>query len=61
METTAPRDRYPDREHYKKQLGSVPEWPMGAGCKPAGLAYGGSNPSRPTNQMSETLALILGG
>ena len=28
--------------------GSVPEWPKGAGCKPAGIAYGGSNPSRPT-------------
>ena len=28
--------------------GSVPEWPKGAGCKPAGTAYGGSNPPRPT-------------
>ena len=28
--------------------GSVPEWPMGSGCKPDGLAYGGSNPSWPT-------------
>ena len=29
--------------------GSVPEWPKGADCKSAGTAYGGSNPSRPTN------------
>ena len=28
--------------------GSVPEWPKGAGCKPAGIAFEGSNPSRPT-------------
>ena len=28
--------------------GSVPERPKGAGCKPAGSAYGGSNPPRPT-------------
>ena len=28
--------------------GSVPEWPKGADCKSAGIAYGGSNPSRPT-------------
>ena len=28
--------------------GEVPEWPNGAGCKPAGVAYGGSNPSLPT-------------
>ena len=28
--------------------GSVPEWPKGADCKSAGIAYGGSNPPRPT-------------
>ena len=28
--------------------GSVPERPKGADCKSAGIAYGGSNPSRPT-------------
>ena len=30
--------------------GGVPERPKGAGCKPAGLAYGGSNPPAPTEQ-----------
>ena len=35
--------------------GSVPEWPKGAGCKPVGFAYGGSNPPRPTSdQLSRT-------
>ena len=34
-------------EHHEV-CGSVPERPKGAGCKPAGLAYGGSNPPRPT-------------
>jgi hypothetical protein len=24
--------------------GEVPEWPKGTGCKPVGVAYGGSNP-----------------
>ena len=28
--------------------GELPEWLKGAGCKPAGDAYGGSNPSLPT-------------
>jgi hypothetical protein len=31
--------------------GGVPERPKGAGCKPAGLAYGGSNPPAPTNRI----------
>ena len=26
------------------QSGGVPEWPKGTGCKPVGVAYGGSNP-----------------
>ena len=25
----------------------MPEWPNGAGCKPVGIAYDGSNPSLP--------------
>ena len=25
-------------------FGGVPEWPKGTGCKPVGVAYGGSNP-----------------
>ena len=28
----------------------MPERPKGAGCKPAGLAYGGSNPPAPTEE-----------
>ena len=36
--------------------GSVPEWPMGSGCKPDGLAYGGSNPSWPTKVNPRGLA-----
>src|SRR5687768_346012 len=28
--------------------GEMPEWPKGAGCKPAGIAYVGSNPALPT-------------
>ena len=31
--------------------GQVPEWPNGTGCKPVGLAYGGSNPSLPTKAL----------
>ena len=30
-----------------KEIGSVPEWLMGADCKSAGYAYVGSNPTRP--------------
>ena len=30
------------------ESGELPEWLKGAGCKPAGAAYGGSNPSLPT-------------
>ena len=44
---TGPRTRLVD--------GSVPERPMGSGCKPAGFAYGGSNPSRPTTVNSARL------
>jgi hypothetical protein len=32
------------REDYFFQAGEVPEWPKGTGCKPVGVAYGGSNP-----------------
>jgi hypothetical protein len=31
--------------------GSVPEWPKGADCKSAGIAFGGSNPPRPTETL----------
>ena len=40
-------------ERYDKNsqtYGSVPERPKGAGCKPAGIVYVGSNPSRPTTK-----------
>ena len=30
-------------------MGEVPERPNGAGCKPVGVAYVGSNPSLPTS------------
>ena len=40
----------------RPRSGSVPEWPKGAGCKPVGIAYGGSNPPRPTTQ---TLPLTI--
>ena len=30
--------------------GSVPKRPKGADCKSAGIAYGGSNPPRPTSR-----------
>ena len=29
---------------YSCASGGVPEWPKGTGCKPVGVAYGGSNP-----------------
>ncbi len=32
------------RQGYSCQSGEVPEWPKGTGCKPVGVAYGGSNP-----------------
>ena len=31
-----------------KAVGWLPEWPNGADCKSAGDAFGGSNPSPPT-------------
>ena len=37
------------REAYFFQSGEVPEWPKGTGCKPVGVAYGGSNPPLSTN------------
>ena len=32
------------RQGYSCESGGVPEWPKGTGCKPVGVAYGGSNP-----------------
>jgi hypothetical protein len=36
-----------DEATMTRSLGGVPEWPKGTGCKPVGLAYGGSNPPAP--------------
>ena len=33
----------------------IPEWPKGAGCKPAGSAFGGSNPPPCTRACSDTV------
>ena len=30
-------------------IGQLPEWPNGADCNSAGVAFGGSNPSLPTD------------
>ena len=38
------------QRYRERSTGSVPERPKGAGCKPAGIAFGGSNPSRPTTE-----------
>ena len=34
----------PRRHGYHAHGAGIPEWPKGAGCKPAGSAFGGSNP-----------------
>ena len=36
------------KESSLKQ-GQLPEWPNGADCNSAGVAFGGSNPSLPTD------------
>ena len=36
------------RLRYHRASGRMPEWPKGAVCKIAGVAYGGSNPPPPT-------------
>ena len=40
------------KESSLKQ-GQLPEWPNGADCNSAGVAFGGSNPSLPTNYFAE--------
>ena len=49
-------DRYDQRPPGGSPAGhgSVPERPKGADCKSAGIAYGGSNPSRPTQSKIST-------
>ena len=42
------------RYHSGSTYGSVPERPKGADCKSAGIAFGGSNPPRPTNNRDVT-------
>ena len=45
---TAPGEARRGDEATMRAPGGVPEWPKGTGCKPVGLAYGGSNPPAPT-------------
>jgi hypothetical protein len=33
--------------------GEIPKWPKGTGCKPAGTAFGGSNPPLSTIKSAE--------
>ena len=40
---------------FKVQVGSMPEWLMGADCKSAGAAYAGSNPARPKKNCDTSL------
>ena len=35
----------------------MPEWPKGADCKSAGIAYVGSNPARPTTKRPIAIAI----
>jgi hypothetical protein len=46
----------------RKQVlnGGLPEWPMGADCKSAGLAFSGSNPLPTTKVPVEFWFRILG-
>jgi hypothetical protein len=41
--------------------GGLPEWPMGADCKSAGLAFSGSNPLPTTKHkgFTETYTILL--
>ena len=36
------------KKEINTSQGQLPEWPNGADCNSAGLAFGGSNPSLPT-------------
>jgi hypothetical protein len=56
---TQPSDRIARRGHQTPGCfchlhGGLPEWPKGAGCKPAGIAYVGSNPT-PSTTLSSAL------
>ena len=42
-----------------KTVGWLPEWPNGADCKSAGYAFGGSNPSAPTANSTDSLCAIF--
>jgi hypothetical protein len=39
--------------------GGLPEWPMGADCKSAGLAFSGSNPLPTTSFLKSKISLTL--
>ena len=46
------------KESSLKQ-GQLPEWPNGADCNSAGVAFGGSNPSLPTNFKLQLLEIVI--
>ena len=46
------------REFFYNQ-GQLPEWPNGADCNSAGVAFGGSNPSLPTNFKLQLLEIVI--
>lgn len=41
-------------------FGRLPEWPKGADCKSAGIAYGGSNPSSATSFAPKFRGIFFG-
>ena len=46
------------KEFFYNQ-GQLPEWPNGADCNSAGVAFGGSNPSLPTNFKLQLLEIVI--
>ena len=46
------------KESSLKQ-GQLPELPNGADCNSAGVAFGGSNPSLPTNFKLQLLEIVI--
>ena len=42
-----------------KAVGWLPEWPNGADCKSAGDAFGGSNPSPPTEHERGVSTMLI--
>ena len=46
-------------QECSSNYGQVSEWSNEAGCKPAGSAYGGSNPSLPTKSFTRPHGLLF--